>query len=567
MDHPPPDAALESSRVPSLESAEGHNSLGLSLRMQGKLSEAIQSYRRAIELRPDSTDFHNNLGDALQEAGRLDDAIAAYRKALTLRPGSVEASYNLATALQESGNVEEAIETYRQTLRMAPTLPEAHMMLGNALGAAGRADEAIDAYNEAIRIRPTYAEAFHNLGLALFARRRFDDATAANLHALELRPNFAEAAHSLGCTYDRVGRTTEAKAMYRRALAIRPTFPEAHNSLGWNCYQSGMLSEAMAAFDAALARQPDYAGARLSRAMLLLSQGNFDRGLPEYEARWEASKRPVNRGFSQGLWDGSNLDGRRILLHEEQGMGDVIQFVRYVPFVQARGGRVLVRCWAPLKRLFAGQLGIEQVFTEKEPAPQFDTHCPIASLPRLLGTRLETIPANVPYLVTDQTLVEAWRERLTTDPPALRVGVVWAGDPNHGNDHLRSTKLATFAPLARVPGVRLYSLQFGPGAEQVVNPGITIRTFNEGVGDMASTAALMQNLDLIISVDTAVGHLAGAIGKPVWLLLHLVPDWRWMLGRTDSPWYPTMRLFRQTRLHDWSAPIADVERTLRALAR
>jgi tetratricopeptide (TPR) repeat protein len=543
--------------------------LGLALRQRGRLSEAIESYQCAIELRPESADQYNNLADALQEAGRLEEAIAAYRRALVLQPAFVEVSYNLATALQESGRVEEAIEAYRLTLRLAPSLAEAHMMLGNALGAAGRPEDAINAYHDAIRLRPDYAEAFHNLGLAMFARRRYEEAVAAALRATELRADFPEAFRALGCAYERCGRMFEAVAMYRKALVLRPTYPEAYNSLGWNYYQSAKLPEAISALETALAQRPEHAEARLSRAMLLLSQGDFERGLPEYEARWEASKRSATRGFPQPVWDGGDLHGKTILLHAEQGLGDVIQFCRYVPLIRARGGRVVVRCWRPLKRLFTGQLDIEDVCTDKELPPPFDTHCPIASLPRMFQTRLETIPANVPYLGVDQSLVEWWRQRLAGDPPGLRVGLVWAGDPDHSNDHLRSAALATFAPLASVPGVCFYSLQSGPGAEQALNPpaGMTIRFFDDGVGDMASTAALMQNLALVIAVDTSAGHLAGAIGRPVWLLLHLVPDWRWMLGRADTPWYPTMRLFRQTRLGDWSAPVAAMVRELRAMTR
>jgi tetratricopeptide (TPR) repeat protein len=550
------------------DSAEAHNALGQALRMQGQHAEAIECYQRAIELRDDPAEPYNNLGDALQEMGRLDQAIFNYRKALAIQPDCVEASYNLATALQASGRLEEAIDAYRQTLRLAPSLAEAHLMLGYALGAARRPEEAIDAYQQAIRIRPTYAEAFHNLGLALLAKRRFEDAVAACLRAVELSPNLPEAVNSLGRAYERTGRNLEARSMYLRALAMRPRFPEAYNNLGWNYYQSGMLKEATAAIDTALEQQPGYAPARFSRAMLLLSQGDFDRGLPEYEARWEANNNPIHRGFPQRIWDGRPLDGKKILLHAEQGLGDVIQFVRYVPLVQARGGRVMVRCWAPLKRLLVGQLGIEEVCTDKEIPSRFDVFCPIGSLPRLFGTRPETIPANVPYLVPDQGLVDSWRQRLAADPPGMKVGLVWAGDPDHANDHLRSATLATYAPLAAVPGVRFYSLQSGPGAEQAAAPppDMEITAFQEGVGDMASTAALMKNLDLIITVDTSAGHLAGAIGRPVWLLLHLVPDWRWMLDRTDTPWYPTMRLFRQKQLRDWSAPIADMQRDLRALA-
>ena len=306
----------------------------------------------------------------------------------------------------------------------------------------------------------------------------------------------------------------------------------------------------------------------MSLALALLLQGRFAEGWEAYESRRQIRRIARDPGFVQPFWDGSPLGGRRILLTSEQGFGDTIQFVRYAPLVAARGGRVLLQCKPELKRLLAGQCGIEQVVTPGDATPAFDVWCLLMSLPHLLGTTLQTIPAQVPYLTPDPHLIDKWGKRTAHEPAGLKVGLVWAGGAHNKNDRVRSLSLGALAPLAQVPGVRFYSLQKGAASDQARTPpaGMEMTDWTPELADFADTAALVANLDLVISVDTAVAHLAGAIGKPVWVLLPLSPDFRWLLNRDDSPWYPTVRLFRQPTRGDWASVIERVRRALHQLS-
>ncbi|HEY8750745.1 MAG TPA: tetratricopeptide repeat protein, partial [Tepidisphaeraceae bacterium] len=344
-------------------------------------------------------------------------------------------------------------------------------------------------------------------------------------------------------------------------------YAEAFNNLG-NIYQERQQPvEAIAAYERALTLNPAYAEAELALGSTLLLAGDFARGWPLYEARWKVAGRSANRGLTQPMWDGGDLNGRSILLHAEQGLGDTIQFIRYVPAVRAKGARqVKVLCPPVLARLLEGQLGIDLVVSDESALPPFDVHFPLVSLPRILGTNLETILAPVPYLSADPARVEFWRRRLNMLTPARNVGLVWAGSASHLNDHNRSIPLAKMGPLAQ-PGIRFISLQIGEPALQarLPIPGMGLVDWTDELDDLAQTAALIVNLDLVITVDTAVAHLAGALSKRVWLMLPAAPDWRWMWGRSDSPWYPTMKLFRQPSRGDWPTVIRQIAAEMPAL--
>jgi hypothetical protein len=319
----------------------------------------------------------------------------------------------------------------------------------------------------------------------------------------------------------------------------------------------------------ALRLDPQSASTHWNRALALLQGGDFERGWREYEWRWQRAGAQPRVSTDRPPWDGRPLDGRAILLWCEQGLGDALQFARYAPLVQRHGGRVLLQCPGLLRALFRTLPGVDHLLTEGEALPSFDVHAPLLSLPALVGTTLATVPAEVPYLSADPARVEAWRQRLAA-VPGLRVGVAWQGNPHHKWDRHRSVPLTAFAPLARVTGVRLVSLQKGPGAEQLPALKDRLRVVDFGdefgaSGPYPDTAALMRCLDLVVTVDTATAHLAGALAVPVWVPLSTIVDWRWLLGRQDSPWYPSMRLFRQTQLGDW-APVFDrMAEELRAL--
>jgi hypothetical protein len=322
------------------------------------------------------------------------------------------------------------------------------------------------------------------------------------------------------------------------------------------------LEDALTSYGQAVCLKPDYADAHRNRALLWLLLGDFEQGWPEYEWRWRCQGITMP-AFRQPLWDGSPLEGRTVLLHAEQGLGDTLQFIRYAPLVQQQGGKVLVKGQLPLLSVLARCPGIDHLVGQNSPLPDFDVHAPLLSLPGLLRTTLATIPAQIPYLSADALLVEHWRTGLNSLFPQgqaeesgkFRIGIAWQGNPQHKKDRQRSLPLTSFEPLARLPGVRLFSLQVGPGTEQLAE--IRDRFLVTDVGgrfnqeSFEDAAAVLKGLDLVLSVDSAIVHLAGALGRPTWTLLPFAADWRWLLGRDDSPWYPTMRLFRQKVPGDW----------------
>jgi TPR repeat/Glycosyltransferase family 9 (heptosyltransferase) len=392
--------------------------------------------------------------------------------------------------------------------------------------------------------------------------RRNDEALAVLRRALEIAPDYAEAHNNLGNALRERGEFDGAEACYRRALELKPDYAEARHNLG-NAFKSrGHLAEALDCYDRALAIRPDLAQVHLSRAMALLEAGDFERGWPEYEWRLKCPQCAIPH-LPQPRWDGGPLGGKTILLYADHGLGDAIQFIRYAPMVKGRGGRVIVLCRAPLARLLATCAGVDLVVVEGAPVPDCDVQAPLMSLPGIFGTDAASVPADDPYLSADPDSVDAWAEDLALSDD-LCVGIAWQGNPEYIRDHLRSFRLDRFEPVARRPGVRLYSLQKGHGSEQIAELAgrFPVTDLGGRLDDLMDTAALMMNLDLVIAADTAVAHLAGALGVPTWVSLPIEPDWRWMSGRDDSPWYPTMRLFRQRRRGDWDDVFARIAAAL-----
>jgi len=543
---------------------EAHNNLGSLLREQGKFEEAKASYRRALRLRPDFADAHYNLGVTLQEEGKRDEAAASYRRALELKPDYAEAHSNLGKVLRDQGKLEEAVACHRRALELKPDFADAHTNLGTVLRDLGDLEGAAASYRQALRLKPQWADAHYNLGIALQDQGKRQEAVASYRRALELRPDFVNALSNLGNTLREEGNLDEASACYRQALHLKPDFAEAHSNLGLVLEEQGRLDEALVHYDRTVQLEPGFAEGRWNRALAWLLTGNFAQGWPEYEWRHQC-KRLGLPACPEPRWDGSPLAGRTILLHTEQGLGDALQFIRYAPLVQQRGGRVHVACHPSLVSLLASCPGIDEVIGQDSPLPAVDVHAALPSLPGLLGTTLESIPALIPYLAAPAALVDHWQRQLRDIGP-FRVGIVWQGSPRHLNDRHRSAPLTAFEPLGRVDGVQLVSLQLGTGTEQLAALGDGFTVLDVGgqlSGDWAETAAVLQNLDLVVSVDTAVAHCAGALSVPVWLALPFAPDWRWLLERQDSPWYPTMRLFRQETPGDWPGVFARMEAALR----
>jgi tetratricopeptide (TPR) repeat protein len=498
------------------------------------------------------------------QAGRLAEAEKVYRQILAQQPDHAEALHLLGVLARQSGHSDAAVKLIRQAIRLKPDHAAAHGNLGNALKDLGQLDEAVVCYRQAIRLMPDHADAHCNLGNALKDLGQLDEAIASYRHAIRLKPDFAEAQSNLGSALTGMGRFGEAVVACRQAARLKPDLPEAHNNLGNALQGKGQFEEAIAALRQAIVLNPKLPEAHNNLAFALLARGDFEQGWEEYEWRWKCKDLPPARNFAQPQWDGCPLEGRTLLLHTEQGLGDAIQFIRYVPLVAQRGGITIIECQAELQRLFQTVAGRCEVVARSQPLPAFDLHCPLLSLPGVFGTNLANIPNIVPYLSPDPALVDAWNRTLGSPDGQLRVGLAWAGSPRFKADRTRSLNLQQLALFVAVRGVKFYSLQKGPAGEQAKNPppGLELVDLGPQLNDFADTAAVMSLMDLIITTDTSVPHLAGALARPVWVMLQLVPDFRWLLEREDSPWYPSMRLFRQPCGGDWDSVITRVVETL-----
>jgi tetratricopeptide (TPR) repeat protein len=463
-------------------------------------------------------------------------AVQHLKQALKHSPDSAVTYYNLGNTLCHLASDNEAIDHYQQALRLDPNLVQAHINLASLLQQKSRHAEAIACYKQALRTMPDQPSIWHDMGNALRACGDYSEAIAAIQQALALDGQYAQAYNSLGVTYKESGQCNTAIACYDKAIAIRPDYADAH----WN------------------------------RTLTLLLKGDLLQGWSQYQVHYESLKiRTTEPRDDHPLWQGEPLNGRRILVRFEQGLGDNLQFIRYLPQVRQLGGTVIYQAKPALLPLLNGFEGIDELI-EARPDHQisvpYDFQISLMDLPRVFKTTLATVPANVPYLTADPEKVTAWQD--TFIHAGMKVGLVWAGSPFHRNDVNRSCPLAALAPLAQTQGVHFYGLQTGPaGQEARTDPNPHFHNIGHGFHDLSDTAAAIAHLDLVISVDTAVLHLAGALGKSVWGLLPHAPDWRWMLHRTDSPWYPTLRLFRQPRPGDWTAVFDQVAKALQTYIR
>jgi len=545
-----------------------HGALGEVAAALGDLATATAHYQQARQLDPDGEDVVIRLGDTLQLQGQLAAATACYQQVLQRHPTSTRAYTNLGVVLQAQGQMQAAIDCFRQVLALEPGASEALINLGVALQAQGQMEAAAECLQTAIQRQPTSAVAYNNLGMIRHEQGQFEVALAHYRRAVELKPDYAKAHSNLGALLHAQGQLTGARVHLEHAVRLQPAFLAAYCNLGLVLQAQGDLPAAIATFDKALQHDPHYVPAHWNRAVAWLLGGNFAQGWREYEWRWRRPDSPPP-AFTQPRWDGTPFPQQTLLVYAEQGLGDTIQFVRYLPQVAARGGRVVLACQTALQRLLRSCPGVQGLIT-KDPqavaAQPFDLYMPLLSLPEMFTPTPEAIPAPTPYVRAEPELVQQWRLRLGTTA-ALRVGLVWAGNPSHKNDRNRSCRLATLTPLAQIPHVALFSLQTGPAAAQLnqLPPGIVVQDVGRALSDFADTAAVLEHLDLVITVDTAVAHLAGAMGKPVWTLIPFAPDWRWGQHHPQTPWYPTMRLFRQPAPQAWEPVCQDLAAALRAL--
>jgi tetratricopeptide (TPR) repeat protein len=540
------------------------------LRDAGRLDEAIARYREVLVLSPGHARTLFRLANTLRLKGDVVGAEQHFRSALAADPALDGAAVNLADMLDNEGRLDEAIATLEVALKRGSVTPEVPNNLAVYLARRHRHREAEAAHRRLIELRPDDAGAMSALASCVQEQGRIEEAIEIFYGALALRPDFPDALSNLAMALIAVGRLDAAEAACRRALAVDPLHGDAENTLAFATRERGDTRQAQKLWRALLDRLPDHSGAQCNLALALLADGEYEEGWRRYEWRFRDAMAPALRAYPQPVWDGSALAGRTILLNVEQGVGDAIQFLRYATPLAAQGARVIAETPRRLHRLLRTVPGLAALIDPKDPRPAFDVHAPLMSLPHLCGTALETIPARVPYLSAEPALVAAWRARLETLPRPW-VGLSWQGNPNHRGDRWRSLPLAQLRLLAERTGGTFVSLQKGPGAEQVAGAGFGARlvdwsaSMDTGGDALIDTAALMASLDLVISVDTAIGHLAGALARPTALLLPFVADFRWLAQRTDSPWYPTLRLYRQQTRSDWAPAIAALGNALGSL--
>lgn len=524
-------AAAECERLLSVDrrSVPAMHVLGSVAFRQGDFPRAAELLGKVVKQDPGRIQAAITLGEAQLALSRFSEAAANFRKAAASRPDDPVQHYNLGLALRGLGRLDEAaraLEACRD--RAAPDDPAPWNTLGDVYRAQGRLDEAVACFEQALRLAPDFSMAHNNLGITLQAQERTAEAIAALERALSLTPDDPELHYNLGCSLQEDGRTGRAVAAYRRAIALRPDYGPAH----WNLSHS------------------------------LLRHGAFAEGWAEYEWRWRVAQ--TADAYSQPRWTGDEAAGRTILLWEEQGFGDTIQFIRFAPLLARRGWRVAAVVQKPLKRLLAGLPGVE-VLARGERLPPFDVHAPLLSLPHLLRVGAGDIPAEIPYLSAEADKTAAWRARLA--PRGPRVGIVWRGSAGHRRDRFRSIAPSRLAGLFDRQDIQVVSLQQDGREDELAALAAGARLVNAGpdLTDFTDTAALVAALDLVIGVDTAVCHLAGALGVPAWVLADAACDWRWLEERSDTPWYPSLRLFRQPRPGDWDPVVARVRDDLSRL--
>jgi tetratricopeptide (TPR) repeat protein len=540
------------------------NNRGVTLHTMGRHDEAIASFERAIALQANYVDALCNRGNSLNALKRYDEALASYDCAIALRPNLVEAHCNRGNTLRELRRYDEALASYDRALALLPNLVEAISNRGITLAELKRYDEALDAFARAIALRPNDAELFNKRGVILDQIKRPAESLADYDRALALRPDYTDALYNRGNALHDLKRFDEALACYDRLLPLRPNDGNTFNNRGKILKELNRYPEAFACSARALALLPHDIIAHCNESLMRLLTGDFKRGFRDYEWRWKkADMAPAKRDFPQPLWLGEgDIAGKTILLHSEQGFGDAIQFCRYAPMVAARGARVILEVRPPLLQLMRSLAGPAEIVASGDALPAFDIHCPLLSLPLAMGTRLETVPAQVPYLSVAADKSAEWGARLgaKTRP---RIGLAWSGNVIHERDKERSIGLRNFLRMLDVDAT-FVSLHKEVGADDagVLAERSDILHFGDALADYTDTAALISQLDLVVSVDTSVVHLAGALAKPVWILVTYVPDWRWMLEREDSPWYPTARLFRQTAAREWDSVLARVHAEL-----
>jgi tetratricopeptide (TPR) repeat protein len=547
--------------------AASHSNLGIALQLQTQLPEAAECFRQALRIDPSYINALFNLGKVLFSQGLMAEAAECFQEAVQRNPDDAMAHFNLGNVYLKQGQLQQACCCFQKTLALKPDEAPAYNNLGIALNGLKLPAEAAQCFRQALRLDPSHADAANNLGLVLKNQGQLAEAIACYRQTLAINPNHIDAQNNLGHALEDQGDSMAAAECFRQALRIHPNYVEALNNLGnWHKDQC-QFAEASACYERALRIDPDNKVARWNRGLLRLVHGDFERGWTDFELRWQMPG-AVLPEFPQPRWDGSPLNGKTILVYAEGGLGDTLQFLRYLPMVQARGGKVIFACQRVLLKLLDGSAGIDQLVVAAAPWPPCDVQISLLSLPLIFGTTLATIPAPVPYLFADPHRMRFWQQEVAS-LGGFTVGIAWESNPKHKEYRFRSIPLKFFETLAAIDKVRLVNLQKGPGTSQLETwEGCSpIRDYGDRLdadGAFLDTAALMMNLDLVISVDTALTHLAGALGVKVWMAMQYASDWRWLLDRPDCPWYPTLRLFRKPIGGNWTVVFERIAAEIRA---
>jgi tetratricopeptide (TPR) repeat protein len=568
------------------DNIDNHIVMGDVLLTLDRIEEAVDIYHQAFALSPDNLGLFCHVGVALQHHSKkkgisqvlpasediksaeslggtaswlLEEAVQAYRQAAALNSHDPSIFNNLAACLRELGRSDEAIEACQRAIALKPNNVSAHINLGVIHESRGDSEAAAASYRRALAIDPNHGRAYSNLAIAMSNLGRFDEALTACQRALAFEPRDASVHINLGVIYGRLDNSEAAAAAYRGAIAVDPQSAKAYTNLSVALGNLGRIDEAVAASRRAIEISPEDPLLHFNHANSLLMSGDLANGFREFE--WRIEHPTLNkdgRAFVGARWQGEPLEGRTLLLYSEQGFGDALQFVRYVPLVAAMGGKVVLHVQSAIADLVRASFGLipdVTVVTREEPVPPYDLQLPLMSLAHVFGTELDNIPADVPYLAADPVKLIRWRQ-VFAGLPDLKVGVTWAGNPTHTGDRKRSLSAKAVLPHLLVSGVQLFSLQKEPSeADQSVleQLGTAVVDLALMLGDFSDTAAIVGALDLIITVDSSVAHVAGALGRPTWVMLPYALDWRWLRDREDSPWYPTMRLFRQRKPLDWKS--------------
>ncbi len=564
---------LESAVSIRPDHVESQNNLGIVLLTQQKFNEAKKSFEQAVHYKPEYFDAHFNLGVTQYHLGNFNEAVESYKATIKHKPAHGKAYYNMGVIFHEQGRLDNALTCYTRAVSLQPDYVLAINNLGDVFQKLEKYTEATACFNRAISIQPDFAESHYNLGITYHSAGDKDKAISSYKNAIKYRPDYVEAHYNLGNLYSEEWRLGEAANCYRHAIKLRPDYVEAHNNLGEILQKQGKLDESIASYTMAFECKPDYIEARFHRSIALLLKGDFENGWKEYEHRLSI-KKYNKRLFEQPIWDGADLKDKIILVHAEQGFGDTFHFLRLLPMVKSKGGHVIFECQPGLAHLLERCNGFDEIVeksSDEVDGSESDVFAPLMSLPHILGITLENIPVNFPYIWADPELIAKWRDKLNVlcdnkmsgNSKPFKIGLVWGGKPERKYDKVRSCPLSLFEPLGKIENTTIFSLQKGDAAKQIgeLDDSFTIIDLGKELDitdKFADTAAVIESLDLVISVDSAVAHLAGALGKPVWTIIPYAHDWRWLTNRNDSPWYPNMRLFRQTKLLDWKSVIDNV---------